>query len=78
MYLFVLSTKLEQLPRSGTAMAGTIAFRLGLRQRVWLEPDPPAFVENLVDLAGGFGVFKIMDDHVIIVPQIALPAPRMC
>ncbi len=59
-------------------MAGAIAFRLGLRQRIGLETYPPAFVEDLVDFAGGFGVFKIMDDHVIIVPQIALPAPRMC
>lgn len=59
-------------------MAWAISFRLSLRQRVRLETNPPAFVEDLVDLAGGFGVFKIMDDHVIIVPQIALPAPRMC
>lgn len=53
-------------------MTGAEVFLFGLFELVGVETDPTAFIEDLVDFAGPFGPFKIMDDHMSLVPEKTL------
>ena len=59
-------------------MAGTESLLLGLFEFVGIEPDPPAFIEYLIDLTSASGPLQIVNDHVPLVTQITLPSLGLC
>lgn len=59
------------------AVAGTKALLFRLFQFVGLETNPPALIDDLIDLAGALRALQIVNDHVPLVAEISLTTFRM-